>query len=182
MHASSVLTSHHPKLRELHKMGWEDHKHQRLEKRDVKCSLLDTTWLCIHGVTAAVVTGTRPIQDQASQHSNLDWEGPKAQFLVKEVLAVDGAWEKKSQTSFEDTAAHVPRDGYTLVWIWRALIWLRVINNNSNKKRTWSWKRTSEGGNRVWCWKVGVIDGCNQIRCINVWHFQKINYYLKTIK
>lgn len=160
MHPSSVLTSHYPKLRELHKLGWEDRKHQRWRREMWSAH----RWIQ-HGfasrVTAAVVTGTRPVQDQASQHSNLDGEGPKAPFLVKEVLAVDGTWEKKSQTSFGDTAAHVPRDDYTLVWIWRALIWLRVINNNSNKKKTWSCKRTSVGGT-VWCWKVVVTYGCNQ--------------------
>lgn len=56
MHASSVSTSHHPKHRELHKMGWEERKKERTEKRDVKRSLLDMTQLCIHRLTATVVT------------------------------------------------------------------------------------------------------------------------------
>lgn len=97
------------KAQETSQKRWEDHKHQRPEKRDVKCSPLDTTRLCIHGVTAAVVTGTRPVQDQANQHSNLDWEGPKAPFLVKEVLAVDGFWKKKSQTSFGGYSCSCPK-------------------------------------------------------------------------
>lgn len=61
--------------------------------KDFKC---DKAGLLHLGITAVVVTCMRPVQDKASQSSNVD-RGGDCEFpaLVEEILAVDGCWGKK---------------------------------------------------------------------------------------
>lgn len=80
-----------------------------------------------HGLTAVVVACIRPIQDQASQHSSMEWEGlMRPPPLAEELLRVDGCWGRESQFSLRvyppvgqpSSSGWLQTQGYTSSTYW----------------------------------------------------------------